>query len=50
MMFMAKELHMSLEQLMQMSTLELTMWYAFYNMEGKKRNARMRQHGSKYSR
>lgn len=49
-MFIAKELHMSLEQVMELTTLELTMWAAFYSLEGKKRNARMKNDGRKHNR
>lgn len=49
-MFIAKELHMSLEQVMELSTLEMMMWAGFYNLEGKKRNARMKKNGSQHNR
>lgn len=53
MMYLAKELHKSLDELMEISTAELVLWAAFYKMEGEKetarQNARMRN-GRKYSR
>lgn len=49
-MFMAKELHMSLEQVLELSSLEMTMWAAFYSLEGKKRNARMKNNGRQHNR
>lgn len=42
MMFLAKELGKTLEEIMEITTLELTMWAAFYQMEGKKREGKMR--------
>lgn len=49
-MFLAKELHMSLEQVLELSTLEVMMWAAFYSLEGKKRNARMKNNGRQHNR
>lgn len=52
MMFLAKELGKTLEELMEMSTAEFVMWAAFYQMEGKKRQNAMRkaQNGRKHRR
>lgn len=41
-MFLAKELGKTLEEIMEITTLELVMWAAFYQMEGKKREGKMR--------
>lgn len=35
-MFLAKELHKSLEEVLEISTLELRMWAAFYKIERRK--------------
>jgi hypothetical protein len=40
-MFLAKELHKSLEEILEISTLELTMWVAYYNLQGKEQKTRM---------
>jgi hypothetical protein len=51
MMFMARELGKSLEQLMEISTLELVMWAAFYRLERKEQEKqRAKANGRKYSR
>lgn len=52
MMFLARELGKTLDQIMEMSTLEFTLWVAFYQLEGKKKEqqARAMQNGRKYSR
>jgi len=50
-MFLAKELGKTLEEIMEISTLELIMWAAFYQQEGKRREKTMRaNNGRKYSR
>jgi hypothetical protein len=40
-MFLAKELHKSLEEILEMSTLELRMWAAFYKIERRKQDEAM---------
>lgn len=50
MMFLAKELGKTLEEIMEISSLEFTMWAAFYQMEAKRRDARMRKDGRQYNR
>lgn len=51
MMFVARELGKSLEEVMEISTLELTLWAAFFQLEKKDTEKRMRsQNGRKYSR
>jgi hypothetical protein len=52
MLFLAKELGKTLEELMQISTLEFTMWAAYYSLEAKERQKQKRagQNGRKYSR
>jgi len=40
-MFLAKELHKSLDEILELSTLEFTMWVAFYNLQGKEQKKRM---------
>ena len=37
-MYLAKELHLSMDKVLEMSTLEFTMWAAFFQMEGKRMN------------
>jgi hypothetical protein len=49
-MTLAKDLGKTLEEIMEISTLEFTMWAAYYNLAGKQREGRMRQHGRKYNR
>lgn len=41
----ARDLGLTLEQALQMSTLELRMWAVFYNLENKDREKR-RKHGN----
>ena len=48
MMFVARELGKSLEELMEISTLELSLWAAFFQLEKKEQEKRMRSNGSKY--
>lgn len=52
MMFVAKELGKTLEELMQISTLEFTLWAAYFSLEAKEREKQKRaiQHGRKHSR
>lgn len=43
-MFLAKELGKSLEEILDLSTLEVRMWAAFYSYEGKKqKNTQMKR-------
>lgn len=50
-MFVGRELGKSLEEMLEMSTLELTMWAAFYRMERKEQEKqRAKANGRKHSR
>lgn len=49
-MYVARELKMSLEAAMELTTLELTLWAAFFGLERKEQEKRARQHGRKHSR
>lgn len=49
-MTLAKDLGKTLEEIMEISTLEFTMWAAYYNMASKHREGRMRQNGRKHNR
>ena len=50
MLFIARELGKSLEEVMELTTLELTLWAAFFQLERKEQEKRARTHGRKYSR
>jgi len=43
MLTLAKDLGRTLEEIMEMSTLEFKMWVAYYNMEAKDRQKQMRK-------
>jgi len=43
MMRLSKDLGQSLEQTLEMSNLEFTLWVAYYNLEGKKQKEHMRK-------
>ena len=50
-MFIARELGKSLDEMMDMSTLEIVMWAAFYRLERKEQEKqRAKANGRKYSR
>lgn len=42
MMFLAKELGHTLETIMEMTTLEFTLWVAYYQLQKKQQNQKMR--------
>lgn len=52
MMFLAKELGKTLEEIMEISTFEFIMWAGYYQLEGKKQEQKLRamQNGRKHSR
>lgn len=49
-MFLAKELGKSLEEILEISTLELVLWAAYFGLETKESEKRMRANGRKHSR
>lgn len=49
-MYLAKELHKSLDEIFEMSTLELRMWAAYYRLEAKKRKKTMNHGRNKHYR
>jgi len=48
MMFLARELGKSLEEIMEISTLEMILWAAYYQLDKKEQDKRMRGNGNKY--
>jgi hypothetical protein len=42
-MFLAKELHKSLDEIMNLSSLELRMWAAFYTLEQKEQQKQQKK-------